>query len=40
MDGGELPKSVIGILLLGPNLPLRDKFNEVHFHADADKFIR
>ena len=40
MDGGEFSKFVLDILSLGPKHPVRDKFNEVQFHADADKLVR
>ena len=40
MDSGDLPKLVLDILSLGPKHPVRDKFNEVQFHADADKLVR
>ena len=40
MNGGELPKFVLDILLLGPKHPMRDKSFEVHFIADVDKLVR
>ena len=40
MDGGELPKFVLDSLSLGPEHHLGDKFNEVHYPADVDKFLR
>ena len=40
MDSRELPKFVLDILWLGPKLPVRDKFKEVHFLADVDKLVR
>ena len=40
MDGREIPKFVLDILLLGPKHLVRDKFNEVHFLADVDKLVR
>ena len=39
MDGRELPKFVLDILSVGPKHSVRDKYNEVHFLADVDKFI-
>ena len=40
MDGGELPESVLDVLLSWPKHPVKDKFNDVHFFADVDKFSR
>ena len=40
MDGREHSISVLDILSLGPKHPVRDKFNEVHFLADVDNFVR
>ena len=40
MDGPELPMFVLDILSLGPEHLVRDKFNEVYFHADVDKLVR
>ena len=40
MDGGQIPKFVLEILLLGPKDPMRAKFIEVHFIAHVDKLVR
>ena len=40
LDGVELPKFVLDVLLLGPRYPVRDKFNEVHFLLDVDRLDR
>ena len=39
LDGVELPKFVLHVLSLGSKHPVRDKFNEVQFLADVDKFV-
>ena len=39
LDGVELPKFVMDVLSLCPKHPVRDKFNEVHFLADADRLV-
>ena len=40
LDGVELPKFVLDVLSLDPKHPVRDKFKEVHFLADVDRFVR
>ena len=40
LDGVEQPKIVLDILSLGPEHPMRDIFNEVHYLADADRLVR
>ena len=40
LDGVELQKFVLDVLSLGPKHPVRDKFHEVHFHADVDRIFR
>ena len=40
MDSGDLSKIVPDILSLGSKHPVRDKFNELQFHADADNLVR
>ena len=40
MDGGEHPKFVFELLLLGPKHPVRVKFYILHFFADVDKLAR
>ena len=40
LDGVELPKCVLDVLLLGQKHPIRDKFNEVRFLADVDGLVR
>ena len=41
MDGGELPRYVLDVLLLGSKHPVGNKFNEVnHLLADVDKLVR
>ena len=35
----ELPRWAIDVLSLGPKHPVRTKFNELHFLADADTFL-
>ena len=39
LDGVELPKIDLDVLSLNSNHPVRDKFNEVHFLADADNLV-
>ena len=39
LDGVELPKFVLDVLSLGPKHPVRKKFNEVNFFADADILV-
>ena len=39
-DGVELPKFFLDTLSLGPERPVREKFDEVHFLADVDKLVR
>ena len=39
LDNIELPGWVHDVLSMGPNYPIRDKFNETHFLADIDIFL-
>ena len=39
MDDLELPKFVLDILSSAPKHPVSDKFNEVHFLADAGRLV-
>ena len=39
MDGGELPKLVLDVLLLVSKKHARNKFNEMHILADINKSV-
>ena len=39
LDEVILPLRVREVLSFGPKHPVRDKFNEIHFLADFDKFL-